>query len=84
MVCPTGHNKSTRQLKGPSALWTHSVKAGICDMTAGKDGGIASRSSPISILFASLEKGTKVEQRTGQESHKQSANKLFSTAENTV
>lgn len=37
-------------------------------------------------LFAlpSWEKGTKVEQRTGQESHKQLANKLFIKAKNTV
>lgn len=54
------------------------------NVTAGKERGIASRSSPISILFALLEKGTKVKKRTGQEGHKQSASKLFSKAENTV
>lgn len=46
------------------------------NMTAGKEGGIASRSSPISILIVLLEKGKKVEQRTGQESHKQQTNCL--------
>lgn len=46
------------------------------NMTAGKERDSASRSSPISILFALLEKGTKVEKKTGQESYKQQTNCL--------
>lgn len=83
MVYSTGHNKNTRQVKGPSSLFG---KAGIHDIKYDSWQRWGRCFKKLPNLYSPCPPGKRHQSgaRIGKDSHKQSENKLFSTEENTI